>query len=152
MIENGIISWLDSYDELVEELGGHGHVYLHSAPMTKAVSGAAPAIDVAKMPWIIVRNSGGKRLRDSGVSIEERDTLTLYIDDPARWHALTLALLVRKRLENFRGNIYNAAGRVEERDVFIECDPARDDDGFQGAVRYNMAIYVRYRQPITRPR
>lgn len=150
MIENGIISWLVADTALIAELGGES-IYLHSAPTTTGADGAIIP-DATKMPWVIITNSGGKRKKDSSITTEERDTLTLYVDAAQRQFALLLANMVVARLDNYRGNLYNLYGEVEERDTFIECDPPRDIDGFQGSVRYVIAVYVRFRRTTNYPR
>jgi hypothetical protein len=137
MIEQAIVEYLNTVTALTTLLGGQKIYYRRVPPL----SGTA----TIKMPWVIVTNSGGRRTRDTQVSTEGRDTLTIYVEhnNPITGRAIAEAVL--RALENYRGDM------SPERDLDIRCGSVRDLDGFQGSFKFIVTAYIRYRQTTAFP-
>lgn len=135
MIEQAVVEYLNTVTALTTLLGGQKIYYRRVPPSTVPI----------KMPWVIVTNSGGPRNRDTQVSTEGRDTLTIYVEhnNPITGRAIAEAIL--RALENYRGDM------VPERDVDVRCGSVRDLDGFQGSFKFIVPVYIRYRQTTAFP-
>ena len=138
-IEQAVCVYLNNLTTLTNFLGGR-KVYFSRVPQDPQ-----SGVPTVKMPWVVVTNAGGGRLKDSGITTEARDTLQIYVEDTSYIHGQQIAEAIRRALEFYRGDM------APERDTFFEVDTPRDLDGFQGACRFIVAVYVRYRQTTTSP-
>jgi hypothetical protein len=132
MIEQAVVVYLNTVPAVTAALGGM-RVWPHRAPA-----------DV-KMPWCVVTNSGGSRVRESTFVTEPRDTLTLYVESANYVSGLNAANTILLALENYRGDL------PPERDIHITCGTIRDLDGSQGSYKFVVPVYVRYRQTTVFP-
>ena len=130
MIEKSLMTYLLNNTALNTALGGK--IYYRRAPTT------------AKMPWLVITNSGGMRLRrtmggtnDTGWS-KVKDTLTLYVDHTDQFKGKDITDMVVAAVENYRGDMGT------EKDLFIRCESPRDLDGYQGTFRYHIPLHVDY--------
>ena len=138
-IEQAICTYLNGHTPVTALLGDRKVFY---SRVPQSPQSGAPTV---KMPWVVVSNVGGGRKKDSAITTEARDTLEIYVDDVSFIHGQQIAEAIRLALEHYRGDM------APERDLWVEVDTPRDLDGFQGACRFIIAVYVRYRQTTTRP-
>lgn len=138
-IEQAICTYLNGLTSVTDLLGGR-KIYFSRVPQSPQTG--QPSV---KMPWAVVSNVGGGRKKDSAITTEARDTLEIYVDHNDFIQAQRIAEAIRLALEHYRGDM------PPERDLWVEVDTPRDLDGFQGACRFIIAVYVRYRQTTTRP-
>jgi hypothetical protein len=122
--------------------------YLLSIPAVNTITGGKiyyrRAPTTAKMPWVIITNSGGMRSRvtlgggtEAGWT-EVEDTLTLYVDSVDQFKCKDIAQRIMQAVENYRG----AMGA--EKDLLIRTGSVRDLDGYQGTFRQLLTLYVKY--------
>jgi hypothetical protein len=122
--------------------------YLLSIPAVNTITGGKiyyrRAPTTAKMPWVIVTNSGGMRARstlggknDLGKTLVT-DTLTLYVDSVDQFKGKDITDRIIKALENYRGDM------GAEKDLFIRSGTPRDLDGYNGTFRQLITLYIEY--------
>jgi len=139
MIEQALTVYLNTLPAVTTALGGQ-KVFYTRAPTTQTG-------DVSvKMPYVVIKNNGGSRKRETLLKMEARDSLTIYVEHSKQHEGLMIANTIREALENYRGNM------APEADLHITCGSIRDLDGYQGSFRFIVAIYVRYRQTAVFPR
>lgn len=136
MIEQAMVSYLNSVPEIVTALGGQ-KVYFRRVTANEE--------NPVKMPWCIITNSGGSRKRQTLNKMEPRDTLTLDIYHYDQFMGREAAEVILRALENYRGDM------PPEQDLHVTCGTIRDLDAYQDSYRFVLPVYVRYRQTITFP-
>ncbi len=130
MLEQSIMSYLLSIPAINTITGGK--IYYRRAPIT------------AKMPWVIVTNSGGMRSRSTLGSKGDlgkttvTDVLTLYVDSVDQFKGKDITDRIIKAVENYRGDMGT------EKDLFIRAGTPRDLDGYNGTFRQLITLYVEY--------
>jgi hypothetical protein len=134
MIEQGLLTYLLQVPAVSALVGNK--IYYRRAPST------------VKMPWVIITNSGGMRSKlsmdVSGYS-EAVDTLTLYVDTMSQFEGKAIADAVLAAVENYRGDMSPAL------DTHFRAGSVRDLDGYNGAFRFLLTFYVRYKYDTVTP-
>lgn len=140
MIEQAIVRYLNADAPLVALLGGT-KIYYGRGPLV----GSPPM--PPKMPYVVVKNSGGMRERVTQMYTDINDTLTIYVEagDGQQFLGRDIAERILVVLENYRGDM------APELDLHIRCGSIRDLDGYQNSYRFIVTAYVLYKQTTAFP-
>jgi hypothetical protein len=131
MIERDIMIYLQSLPEITNLCN---NIFVIQAPKD------------AKMPYIIIENTGGTRRKLGSDSTEELALFRVTVDVGSGQMTLgrDIAETCLKVIENYRGQFSNTDGA---KDVFITCSAVRGWAGIGGAFRYMVDGRARFVEP-----
>lgn len=130
MIEQSLMNYLLSITALNNMV--KGAIYYSKAPGD------------AKLPYILITNSGGMPLKmtqggatDPGKTLT-KDVLSLYVIAKDQFSAKDIADRIVKALHNYRGDLGS------EFDTWIRCGTNRDLQGWNGQAKQLVTVYADY--------
>lgn len=132
MTEKALLFYLTAHPVVGPKL--NGQIYYHSAPVD------------AKMPWIIIQNSGGMpKALTMWKWTEETETLAVYVDSEDQFFAREVAQDIIEAVHNYRGDMEPVL------DSHWRCGTPRDLDNYQGSFRCMVTVYVTHKYETNHP-
>lgn len=127
-IGNSLVNHLAGDSTLVSALGSN-KIFWRRVPNT------------IEMPWVVMSiPAPGKRIRITQYYTEIEDVVDIEVENKSMTTSESIAMLVLRRLENFRGDL------LDIYDVLIECSSIRTLDGAFGTYRSMFKAHVRYKE------
>lgn len=135
MIEQALLTYLQSDTTLTTKLGGLSHICVVQAP-TKIT-----------MPYLIIEPTGGTRENITAGKVEEINSVRIKVDVPADKMIAGKAIieLAHALVENYRGDIIGLT------DLHISCSAISDFPGLAGVYRYQFSATCRWIETRKKP-
>lgn len=135
MIEQALLTYLQSDATLTTKVGGLSHICVVQAP---------PKVT---MPYLIIEPTGGTRENITAGKVEEINSVRIKVDVPADKMIAGKAIieLAHDLVENYRGDIIGLS------DLHISCSAISDFPGLAGVYRYQFSASCRWIETRKKP-
>lgn len=135
MIEQALLTYLQSNATLTTKLGGLSHICVVQAPAK------------ITMPYLIIEPTGGTRENITAGKVEEINSVRIKVDVPADKMIAGKAIieLAHDLVENYRGDIIGLS------DLHISCSAISDFPGLAGVYRYQFSASCRWIETRKKP-